>query len=131
MNQALVLIKREWDAIDAIKEQALAGSGPALAPHFLKLRELYSEKSGPRGPHSGHGTFEKEIERRGYKPRTGARVHVRTKKSSKFHVQLHALGLGEMASDYENQSREYKNKAIETRIELKQLTSEKLKELLQ
>jgi hypothetical protein len=57
-----VRIKREWDAIDRIKEQALAASGPALAPHFLKLRELYSNNK--------NGTFEKELERRGYKPRT-------------------------------------------------------------
>ena len=62
-------IETLWRRVEAVS-QDIATDKLTLGRLFLQLRELYSDRnSGGRRLTSGHGCFEKEIVRRGYKPR--------------------------------------------------------------
>jgi len=59
-----------WMAIDRLTSGTKANR-LALGREFKELRDIYSEKNiGGNRRTSGHGTFEKECEQRGYRPRT-------------------------------------------------------------
>lgn len=62
---ALIQIEAQWKVIEHVKEEGLESVRLKLGEEFLKLRDLYAHAGSKH-----EGVFEKEIEKRGYKPRT-------------------------------------------------------------